>query len=158
MKPEFPAPALDVPAEGGVVQGGAINGVRYGGHARMITPMTELPYNLFRAAQVREMDRIAIEEVGIPGRTLMERAGGAVFQALRAQWPELSRLAVVCGLGNNGGDGYVVARLAREAGLQVTALQLGDQNKVRGDALEVLDGRRGCNRSRSMPTSCRNRT
>lgn len=108
----------------------------------MITPMTELPYNLFRAAQVREMDRIAIEDLVVPGRTLMERAGGAVFLALRAQWPELSRLAVVCGLGNNGGDGYVVARLAREAGLQVTVLQLGDLNKVRGDALKVLDALR----------------
>lgn len=108
----------------------------------MITPMTELPYNLFRAAQVREMDRIAIEEVGIPGHTLMERAGNAVFQALHAQWPEVSRLTVVCGLGNNGGDGYVVARLAHEAGLQVTVLQLGDPGKVRGDALAVLEALR----------------
>ncbi len=108
----------------------------------MITPMTELPYNLFRAAQVREMDRIAIEELGIPGRILMDRAGAAVFQALQMQWPELSRLAVVCGAGNNGGDGYVIARLAREAGLQVMVLQLGDMNNVRGDALGTLEALR----------------
>lgn len=104
--------------------------------------MTELPYNLFRAGQVREMDRIAIDDLEIPGRTLMERAGAAVFRALRAQWPDLSRVAVVCGLGNNGGDGYVVARLAREAGLQVMVLQLGDVNKVHGDALGMLEGLR----------------
>ncbi len=104
--------------------------------------MTELPYNLFRAAQVREMDRIAIEELGIGGRALMERAGAAVFQVLQSQWPELSRVAVVCGVGNNGGDGYVVARLAREAGLQAMILQLGDVNKVQGNALEVLQALR----------------
>ncbi len=99
--------------------------------------MSELPYNLYRAGQVREMDRIAIEQVGIPGGTLMERAGAVVFNALHAQWPDVRRLIVVCGLGNNGGDGYVVARLAHEAGIGVTVMQLGDAGKVHGDALEA---------------------
>jgi hydroxyethylthiazole kinase-like uncharacterized protein yjeF len=101
--------------------------------------MIELPYNLFRAAQVREMDRIAIEDMGIPGRLLMERAGTAVFQALSERWPVASRLIAVCGLGNNGGDGYVTARLAREAGMAVTVLQVGDLFRVRGDAMQALE-------------------
>ena len=99
--------------------------------------MTTLPNTLYRAAQVRELDRIAIEEYGIPGSTLMEHAGAAAFQALRQHWPEARRVAVVCGLGNNGGDGYVVARLAVEAGLEVTVLQVGDAQHLRGDALQA---------------------
>lgn len=96
--------------------------------------MDELPYNLYRADQVREMDRLAIEQEGIPGPTLMERAGAAVFNALRTRVADVRRLVVVCGLGNNGGDGYVVARLAHEAGMAVTVMQLGEHGKVHGDA------------------------
>ncbi|HWQ94465.1 MAG TPA: NAD(P)H-hydrate dehydratase [Gammaproteobacteria bacterium] len=99
--------------------------------------MTALPTTLYRAAQVRELDRIAIEEFGIPGSTLMEHAGEAAFHALRQHWPEVRRIVAVCGLGNNGGDGYVVARLAAEAGLEVTVLQVGDAQHLRGDALQA---------------------
>ena len=81
--------------------------------------MRELPFELYRAAQVRELDRIAIEDRGIPGYTLMNRAGAAAFDLLRQRWPRARRIVVVCGGGNNGGDGYVVARLARKAGLDV---------------------------------------
>lgn len=96
--------------------------------------MPDLPHELFRAAQVRELDRLAIEQHGVPGYTLMTRAGRAVFHALQRQWPGAKRLAVVCGAGNNAGDGYVVAGLAHQAGLQVTALWLGDPERLRGDA------------------------
>ena len=96
--------------------------------------MPELPFELYRAAQVRELDRIAIEERGIPGYTLMRRAGDAAFALSRERWPRARRIAVVCGGGNNGGDGYVVARLAREAGLDVVALALADPGGLRGDA------------------------
>ena len=96
--------------------------------------MPELPFELYRAAQVRELDRIAIEARGIPGYTLMRRAGDAAFDLLRQRWPRARRIAVVCGGGNNGGDGYVVARLAREAGLDVVALALADPGGLRGDA------------------------
>jgi len=81
--------------------------------------MREFPLELYRAAQVRELDRIAIEDRGIPGYTLMSRAGAAAFDLLRQRWPDARRIVVVCGGGNNGGDGYVVARLARKAGLDV---------------------------------------
>ncbi len=89
---------------------------------------------LHTAAQVRELDRIAIEEAGIPGYTLMGRAGQAVFEALREAWPEARRIVVLCGAGNNAGDGYVVARLAREHGLTAEVLWLKDPATLAGDA------------------------
>lgn len=100
--------------------------------------MTDLPTNLYRTEQCRELDRLAIEEFGISGNILMERAGEAAFNVLRATWPEASQIAVLCGIGNNGGDGYVIARLAQEQGLNVTVLQLGDTGRLQGDALAAL--------------------
>ncbi len=93
-----------------------------------------LPLTLYRASQVRELDRIAIEEMGIPGVCLMERAGSAAFALLQQRWPRARRLAVLCGVGNNGGDGYVLARLAYLVGYEVTVLQLGDISKLKGEA------------------------
>jgi NAD(P)H-hydrate epimerase len=100
----------------------------------MIPPMNQLPYTLYRAADVRELDRIAIEEYGIPGITLMSRAGAALFDELCCRWPEARRIVVVCGGGNNGGDGYVVARLAKEQGFDVTLMALRDPSMLTGDA------------------------
>jgi hydroxyethylthiazole kinase-like uncharacterized protein yjeF len=97
--------------------------------------MRELPFELYRAAQVRELDRIAIEDRGIPSYTLMSRAGEAAFKLLRQRWPDACRITVVCGGGNNAGDGYVVARLARQTGLDVRALTLSNPDDLRGDAL-----------------------
>ena len=96
--------------------------------------MRELPFELYRAAQVRELDRIAIEERGVPGYTLMSRAGEAAFKLLRQRWPDARRFVVVCGGGNNAGDGYVVARLARQTGLDARVLTLADPESLRGDA------------------------
>ncbi|MEW8499986.1 MAG: NAD(P)H-hydrate dehydratase, partial [Candidatus Thiodiazotropha taylori] len=87
------------------------------------------------ADQVRQFDRIAIDEFEIPGEILMERAGVRAFDLLRHRWPEVREILVVCGLGNNGGDGYVLARLALQAGISVRVLQLGDPGKIKGDAL-----------------------
>lgn len=103
-------------------------------------PFTEtLPYALYRAEQVREFDRIAIQEFGIPGAELMERAGSRAFQLLQELWPQLEHVTVICGVGNNAGDGYVVARLAKQAGLDVQLLSLGDPGKLKGDALAMAD-------------------
>lgn len=74
---------------------------------------------------MRELDRRAIQELGIPGYTLMQRAAAAAFAELRRRWPQARRLAVLCGPGNNGGDGYELARLAGEAGLAVDLAQVG---------------------------------
>jgi len=78
-------------------------------------PMPGRVLPLYTAAQVRELDRLSIEEAGIPGYTLMTRAGESCWQVLRSNWPAARRLWVLCGAGNNGGDGYVVARLALAA-------------------------------------------
>ncbi len=108
-----------------------------------VTPLIDqLPYALYTAEQVRALDRCAIEQFSIPGETLMQRAGQAVFELLHRRWPEARVVTVACGIGNNGGDGYVVARRAREAGLKVHLLQLGDPRKLKGDALRMAQAYR----------------
>lgn len=96
---------------------------------------SELPVDLYRAAGVRELDRLAIQQHGIPGFTLMSRAGQAAFDLLRARWPAAVRIDLVCGVGNNGGDGYLMAAQARQAGLQPRVWQVGDVDRCQGDAL-----------------------
>jgi hydroxyethylthiazole kinase-like uncharacterized protein yjeF len=95
------------------------------------------PHSLYTAAQVRELDRIAIEEQGIPGYTLMSRAGEACWELLQSRWPAARSLQVLCGTGNNGGDGFIVARLALAANWRVQVLQLGDAERLQGDALKA---------------------
>lgn len=106
---------------------------------RTLPSSGQLPYALYRADQVREFDRLAIEDFQIPGAELMERAGRALFTRACALFPEARRWAVLCGPGNNGGDGYVVARHALTAGLAVDLLQLGDLGRIKGDALYHLE-------------------
>ena len=93
-----------------------------------------LPSALYRARDVRELDRLAIEEGGVPGIELMERAGLESFRVLRDRWPAARRVAVVAGPGNNGGDGFVVARLAALAGLSVSVILIEDAARMAGDA------------------------
>lgn len=96
----------------------------------------QLPAALYTAAQVRALDTAAIEQHQIPGLCLMERAAQAVFQALQQGYlSPTAHLVVVCGVGNNAGDAYVIARLAHLNGTQVQVLQLGETKKLRGDAL-----------------------
>jgi len=94
---------------------------------------------LYCAEQVRELDRIAISEHGIPGITLMRRAGLAAFNELRRTWPNATRISVWCGVGNNGGDGYIVAGLAKQRNLKVQLIQVGDATKLKGDAKAAHD-------------------
>ncbi len=77
---------------------------------------------------------MAIGEHGIPGYTLMSRAGAAAVQAARVRFPGAKRWQVICGAGNNGGDGYVLARLAAQDGIVVSAVTLVDPGKLSGDA------------------------
>ena len=97
------------------------------------------PHPLYTTAQVRELDRLAIEEGGIPGYTLMTRAGEACWTVLRAQWPAARSLTVFCGAGNNGGDGFVIGRLALEASWQVQLFQLGNAAQMQADAQQAQD-------------------
>jgi len=96
--------------------------------------MNSLPTSLFRAEQVRELDRIAIEERGIPGITLMERAGQVAWDTLQSTWPEARTIDIVCGGGNNAGDGYILARLALENNCSVRVFPLSDPAALQGDA------------------------
>lgn len=84
--------------------------------------MVRLEHALFSTATVREIDRRAIESLGIPGYTLMCRAAATALRHLRLRWPEARRIAVLCGPGNNGGDGLVLARLAMAEGLDVVVV------------------------------------
>lgn len=93
----------------------------------------------YTAAQVREVDRIAIEELGIPAFELMYRAGKAAFTALLAEWPMVQKVLVFCGSGNNGGDGFVIAGLAQEAGCTVLACLIGEVASLQGAAREAYD-------------------
>jgi ADP-dependent NAD(P)H-hydrate dehydratase / NAD(P)H-hydrate epimerase len=95
---------------------------------------TPLPEKLYTGAQVRELDRRAIQDHGIPGYTLMERAGQAAFNGLRMRWPHARRIGVLCGPGNNGGDGYVIARLAHTSGIHVWLVEAGNPDSLQGDA------------------------
>ncbi len=91
---------------------------------------------LVTAEQMREMDRITIEELGIPGGVLMEVAGrgAAELVAELSPSPVGWRVAVVCGAGNNGGDGYVVARHLAHWGAEVTLVLLAPEDRIQGDA------------------------
>ncbi len=104
-------------------------------HYRSIPGKLQLPTALYLAQQVREMDRLATECHGISTDELMVRAGQAAFDLLRRNWPEAGNILVLTGTGNNAGDGFVVARLALQAGLEVQVLQLGERQRLAGDAL-----------------------
>jgi NAD(P)H-hydrate epimerase len=89
---------------------------------------------LYTAGQVRRLDESAIEAHGIPGIELMERAGRSVFDSARMAFPDARSWLLFCGGGNNGGDGYIIARLAKEAGLNVVVCALKATNSLSNDA------------------------
>jgi NAD(P)H-hydrate epimerase len=86
--------------------------------------------SLYTVDQVRALDRRAIDELGIPAYELMQRAAAAALVCLRQHWPQARRIAVYCGPGNNGGDGFLLGALAREAGIHPEVFALGES---RGD-------------------------
>lgn len=103
--------------------------------------MTASDLALLTAAEMGEADRRTIA-AGTPGIVLMERAGAAVARAIRARWSPRP-VAVLCGPGNNGGDGYVVARLLAERGWPVRLASLVPVRSLRGDAAEAAAQWRG---------------
>ncbi|MCX6563386.1 MAG: NAD(P)H-hydrate dehydratase [Candidatus Aminicenantes bacterium] len=86
--------------------------------------------------QMREIDRKTIEGIGIPGAVLMENAGIRITQAILKRFPEVAEqnIVVVAGKGNNGGDGFVVARHLFNRGARPTVLLLAKKDEVKGDA------------------------
>jgi len=90
------------------------------------------------SAEMREIDRVTSERFGVPSLTLMENAGTAVAEFTPAHYPEARRIAIVCGKGNNGGDGFVAARKLADAGREVDTILLADPAELRGDAAEMF--------------------
>jgi NAD(P)H-hydrate epimerase len=95
--------------------------------------MTALPRTLYTADEARRLDAAAIS-AGTPGYTLMSRAGAAAWAVLKKTWPEANHIVVLAGAGNNGGDGYVLARLAATEGKTVDLLTVGDHRRLMGEA------------------------
>lgn len=96
--------------------------------------MTEL----LTAAQMRAIEQAAIASGAVTGRELMERAGRGAVEAILAEWPDLAatshRAVILCGPGNNGGDGFVMARVLKEWGWDVDLFLLGDPTRLPPDA------------------------
>jgi hydroxyethylthiazole kinase-like uncharacterized protein yjeF len=96
---------------------------------------------ILSAAQMREADRYTIEEIGIPSLVLMENAGRQVVAAMEATFEDRlsGRVAILCGRGNNGGDGFVIARTLLQRGIDAAVFVIGALAEVRGDARTNLD-------------------
>ena len=113
--------------------------------------MTEL----LTAAQMRAIEQAAIDSGEVTGLELMERAGKGVVEAIFEEWPELAqtshRAVVLCGPGNNGGDGFVVARLLHDCGWEVEVFLYGDAEKLPPDAR--VNYERWCERGGVVPLS-----
>lgn len=112
-----------------------------------------IPEALYSADSVRAMDRYLIQNQGVDGFELMQKAASAAFRHLVSVWPKAHPILVLCGAGNNGGDGYLIAASARRHGLSVSCLAVAPTEKLAGDArtawlkakadgVEVLEWRR----------------
>ena len=101
-----------------------------------------LSHSLYTAEQVRRLDAEAIQNHRIPGIELMKRAGQAAFDAALKNWPALGRggsLQIFCGAGNNGGDGYIIAALARRRYIPVRVIALKEPTLLKGDARKAWE-------------------
>lgn len=99
--------------------------------------MSNLSDNLYNIAQIRAAERWAIERQGIAAQQLMSDAAKAVFEQIGLHWPDQRRLTVFCGAGNNAGDGYVVAKLALQAGFEVKVYAFAAVESLKAEALEA---------------------
>lgn len=108
-----------------------------------MTPTGKEAYivKILTAKQMQELDRAAIEQIGIPGIVLMENAGQGMYRKICEMVPGAlaKRIVVLCGRGNNGGDGFVIARCFHLAGARVTALLFSQADRVQGDAKTNLE-------------------
>jgi NAD(P)H-hydrate epimerase len=89
---------------------------------------------IITSAEMREIDRMTSERFSVPSLTLMENAGVSVVEFALSAYPSAKSFGVICGKGNNGGDGFVIARKLHEAGKEVRLLLLADPSELRGDA------------------------
>ncbi len=98
-------------------------------------------YTIMTRQQVRDFDAWAINDLHIPGVVLMENAGAGCTQVIldHLKDPQASRVSIFCGTGNNGGDGYVIARHLANRKINVRIIICGDARKIKGDALVNLE-------------------
>ncbi|MCX4187346.1 NAD(P)H-hydrate dehydratase [Methylophaga sp. OBS4] len=92
--------------------------------------MLNLPHELYTAEQTRELDRIVTEKHNISSAKLMARAGAAALERIKNHWPQAERILVVCGTGNNGGDGFELARQALAKDYRVVVYEVGSAGKM----------------------------
>lgn len=106
--------------------------------------MHSLKYQLYTAAEIRSIEDRAMrptshQGMGLSGYTLMQRAGEAAFEQMLQHWPETCAVSVICGKGNNAGDGYIVARLACQFGMRVQLIALASPEILQGDARTAFE-------------------
>jgi ADP-dependent NAD(P)H-hydrate dehydratase / NAD(P)H-hydrate epimerase len=90
------------------------------------------------ANEMREIDRATTKRFGVPSLTLMENAGAAVADFVVSEYPSAARIGVICGKGNNGGDGFAAARKLKASGREVRIVLLAEPSELRGDAAEMF--------------------
>lgn len=112
-------------------------------NAKPIILSQSLPQLAYDAKQVQQNEPKIAAIQGVSMYSLMENAGAAVFSQIKCSYDQLTSLLVVCGKGNNGGDGFIVARLAAQAGIKVVVLLVSESpaelNNIKGDALTALN-------------------
>jgi hydroxyethylthiazole kinase-like uncharacterized protein yjeF len=101
--------------------------------------MTAESPQIYQTAQIRELELLARQRYAIAGNELMIRAGRGAWSFLQRRWPKTKTIAVFCGVGNNGGDGYVLAQAAHEQGIKVHIWQVGDPSKLKSDARAAFE-------------------
>jgi len=101
--------------------------------------MLNLPHDLYTAEQTRELDRIVSEQHDISTSKLMTRAGAAALTSIKNHWAQAERILVLCGTGNNAGDGFELARLALEKDYRVNVIQIGDTSTLSEETTAARD-------------------
>lgn len=109
---------------------------------------------LFSVDQIRQLERFACDRQGFSLGQLMQNAGQAAFECLKKVWPEAKTILVCCGKGNNAGDGYVLAKLAYEAGLRVSIVALCKPESLQGLVLEAAKATHDLGIPLSMNVAC----
>ena len=105
----------------------------------MSTPSSELPKNLYSAEKVASLENLAIQELGIDSYDLMSMAGASVFETVKRHYSKTKKLIIFAGSGNNAGDGYVVAAIAKLSGMEADVIQLCEEQGLKADTRKAFE-------------------
>ena len=100
---------------------------------------SELPTHLYSADQIGSLENIVIKELGINSYDLMLLAGASVFTTIKRRYPQTSKLIVFVGSGNNAGDGYVVAAIAKLNGIEADVIQLCEEQNLKSETRRAFE-------------------